>query len=273
MIEIELKIERGIGVELSRWDWGALWGKSERQLEEMWVEIGGDAVRLGDCARVCVDGDHDARMVLTGVDRRCHGVGLGWSCGELILEGDVGHRCGEGQSGGVIEVRGDVGESAGIGKSNGRLIVRGNAGGHLGGVCGGESIGMSGGEIFIEGDAGRFAGERMRRGLLVIGGNAGSGCGHQMLAGTVIVGGDCGMGCGTGNRRGTIIVGGELADENWEMRYRYACEVDPTWLRVYQRHIKTVMGERWGDEQRGAWGRYVGDVTGMSRGEILVRRN
>ena len=188
---------------------------------------------------------------------------------ELILDGDLRlfDGVGAGMSRGEIVVRGDVGDWAGAAMSGGVLRIHGDAGARLGAAYPGARVGMTGGEIVVTGDAGEEAGAGMRRGLIAVGGRAGAGAGLRMLAGTVIALGGIGAEAGLGNKRGSLVSGrpGQPLPS-----YAFAARFSPPALHLQLRRAREL-GLTVDDALLcGAWARWSGDRTELTRGEILI---
>jgi len=164
-------------------------------------------------------------------------------------------------------VRGSAGDWAGAEMAGGVLRIAGDAGARLGAAYTGARMGMTGGEIVVTGDAGQEAGAGMRRGLVAVGGRAGSGAGLRMLAGTVIAVGGLGAEAGIGNKRGSLVSGRPLVPLP---SYAFATRFRPPALGLQLRRAREL-GLGVDDALlRGAWARWSGDRTELSRGEILI---
>ncbi len=210
------------------------------------VRCAREMVPLGDLFDV--SGTADEQLVLVGDLRRFDGIGAGMSSGEIVVRGDVGTWAGAGMSGGVLRIFGD-------------------AGARLGAAYPGARVGMTGGEIVVSGDAGEEAGAGMRRGLVAIAGQAGAGAGLRMLAGTVIALGGIGAEAGLGNRRGTLASGRTI---ELLPSYAFATRFSAPALRLQLRRAREL-GLTVDDALlRGAWARWSGDRTELTRGEILI---
>jgi formylmethanofuran dehydrogenase subunit C len=200
-------------------------------------------------------------------------LGSGMSDGQLLVDGNAGMHLGAEMSGGVIEVRGDADEWAGAEMKGGRIHIRGNAADRLGSAYVGSKIGMTGGTILVEGNAGHEVGAAMRRGLIAIGGNAGDFAGASMIAGSVLIFGSPGQRLGAGMKRGSIVLmkSGPL---RLLPTFRFACEIEPTFIALYFRKLRD-----WGfcrSEPPFLSRRfrlYRGDLTELGKGEIFHNPN
>jgi formylmethanofuran dehydrogenase subunit C len=195
-----------------------------------------------------LSGAGDEQLVLAGDLRRFNWIGARMSGGEIVVRGDVGAWAGAEMSGGVLRIFGD-------------------AGARLGAAYPGARAGMTGGEIAVTGDAGEEAGAGMRRGLVAVGGQTGSGAGLRMLAGTVIALGGIGAEAGLGNRRGSLVSGRALEPLP---SYAYAARYRPPALGLQLRRARELGLPVDEALLRGAWARWSGDRTELSRGEILI---
>lgn len=210
------------------------------------VRCGGEMVAVGDLFEVA--GAADEQLVLAGDLRRFDGIGARMSGGEIVVHGQVGTWAGTEMSGGVLRIFGD-------------------AGARVGAAYPGARVGMTGGEIVVTGDAGEEAGAGMRRGLIAVGGQTRAGAGLRMLAGTVIALGGIGAEAGLGNKRGTLVSGRVVQPAPV---YAFATRFYPPALRLQLRRAREL-GLRVDDALlRGAWARWSGDRTELTRGEILI---
>jgi formylmethanofuran dehydrogenase subunit C len=212
------------------------------------LRCGGETVAVGDLFEVSGAGAEEEKLVLVGELQGFDGIGACMSSGE-------------------IEVRGNVGAWAGAEMSGGVLRIFGDAGARLAAAYPGARVGMTGGEIVVSGDAGEEAGAGMRRGLVAVGGQTGSGAGLRMVAGTVIALGGIGAEAGLGNKRGSLVSGRALEPLP---SYAFATRFYPPALRLQLRRARDL-GLTVDDALlRGAWARWSGDRTELTRGEILI---
>ena len=210
------------------------------------LRCGGDRIPIGDLFEV--SGDDAQELILAGDLRRFDGIGARMSGGEIVVRGDVGTWAGAEMAGGVLRIFGDADH-------------------RVGAAYPGARAGMTGGEIVVSGDAGEEAGAGMRRGLVAIGGRAGNGAGLRMLAGTVIALGGIGAEAGLGNRRGSLVSGRAFEPLS---SYAYATRFRPPALGLQLRRARELGLTVDAALLRGTWARWSGDVTELSRGEILI---
>jgi formylmethanofuran dehydrogenase subunit C len=242
-------------------------GQSCKKVAALPVLCGRRWLTLGEL--FTVTGDGATEIAIEGDLSHIKRVGQGMSQGRITIHGDVGLHLGTHMSGGDIVVHGNVGAWAGTQMTGGVIRVYGNAGPMLGGTYPGETRGMNGGTILIQGDAGARAGECMRRGLIAVQGNVGEFAGARMIAGSLFVCGKLGARAGAGMKRGSIVALGGLG-AGLLPTFRYACRYHPTFLPLYLRHL-----QEWGlpvtpQQVEGLYGRYIGDITTVGKGEILV---
>jgi formylmethanofuran dehydrogenase subunit C len=210
------------------------------------LRCGRETVAVGDVFDV--GGVADGQLVLVGDLRRFDQIGARMSGGEIVVRGAAGGWAGTEMSGGVLRILGD-------------------AGARLGAAYPGARVGMTGGEIVVTGDAGEEAGAGMRRGLIAVGGRTGAGAGLRMLAGTVIALGGIGAEAGLGNKRGTLVSGRPV--EPLPV-YAFATRFRPPALQIQLRRARDL-GLTVDDALlQGAWARWSGDRTELTRGEILI---
>lgn len=224
-------------------------------------------VTLGDLFEI--DGANTDDITVSGDLKAVKKIGHGMSRGRITVASDVGPHTGAFMTDGEILVQGNAGDWLGAHIRGGRIVVESDAGHFVGGAYSGETRGAAGGTIVVRGSAGREAGGRMRRGLIVILGDVGEFAGAGMVAGSIFVGGRLGARAGAGMKRGSIVAFGEAAE--LLPTFSYACTYRPVFLRVYLRRLQS-----WGlagdDELTdGAFRRFVGDMTTIGKGEILIR--
>jgi formylmethanofuran dehydrogenase subunit C len=232
---------------------------------EVWAPRSGPA-RLGDF--FAVDGTPDGSVTLFGDLRLAERVGAGLAEGGMRVDGSVGDRAGAGLRGGRLEIAGNAGHSTGEGMSGGAIIVRGNTGNRAGAAAPGSKRGMTGGELVVFGSAGDEAGAAMRRGLVAIGGSTGRCALLSSIAGTVVACGPAGPDAALWNKRGSLVC---LGSVDPAATYRYACVIQPVYLRLLLRRLRDVHGLPVTTAHiDGRFRRYSGDFAETGRGEILA---
>lgn len=265
VVTIALRAEPAERVELDGVTADRLAGLDEREIASLSVRVGRSRAQLGDLFDV--RGGRSARVRVMGALQLVDGLGAGTSAGEMIVEGEVGHRLGAGMRGGWIDVRGSAGDAAGLAMSGGALRIVGNAGARVGAGEPGASRGMTGGEIVVNGDAGDEAAARLRRGLVLITGAAGADAGRAMIAGTLVAFGAIAGPAGRGSKRGSIVA---LDAIEIPETYRYACTYQPAYLRLLYTYLRRRYGIAVEDEAlNGRYERHCGDAGTVGKGEIL----
>jgi formylmethanofuran dehydrogenase subunit C len=151
--------------------------------------------------------------------------------------------------------------------SGGVIRIRGNAGGQVGAAYRGSLSGMTDGTILIDGTAGLEVGMRMKRGIIAIGGLVRDFAGLQMKGGTLVLRSGAELRTGAWMVRGTII---SLKPIKLLPTFSYASTYNPTFLRLYGRHLGALGFTLPYEEGDGAYQRYSGDACVPGRGEILV---
>lgn len=214
-----------------------------------------------------VEGPTGDELEIRGDARKVKWIGRGMTVGRITIAGNAGMHVGAGMKGGAIEVSGDVSDWLGAEMSGGRIRVGGNAGGQIGAAYRGSLVGMTGGSILIGGTAGLEVGMRMKRGIIAVGGQARDFAGLEMLGGTIILGSGAELRTGAWISRGTII---SLKPIPLLPTFSYACTYNPTFLRLYARHLSALGVSLPHDEREGAYQRYTGDAAVPGKGEILV---
>ena len=126
---------------------------------------------------------------------------------------------------------------------------------------------MTDGTILIGGTAGLEVGMRMKRGLIVVGGLVRDFAGLQMKGGTIVLRSGAELRTGAWMIRGTIV---SLKPIPLLPTFSYASTYNPTFLRLYAKHLATLGFTIPYEDQDGAYQRYTGDTSIPGKGEILV---
>lgn len=125
---------------------------------------------------------------------------------------------------------------------------------------------MQGGVLICKGNTGERAGDAMRRGLLLIEGNTGDYCASNMRAGTLGLLGNTGAYLGYGMKRGTLLLSQNPAEQaTWldcglhtlpflNLLYQSFQPLDTKFAQLNNRRVR----------------RFMGDVSGLGKAEILV---
>jgi formylmethanofuran dehydrogenase subunit C len=166
-----------------------------------------------------------------------------------------------------FSVEGNAADWAGAEMSGGVIRIRGNAGGQVGAAYRGSLSGMTDGTILIDGTAGLEVGMRMKRGMIAIGGLVRDFAGLQMKGGTIVLRSGAELRTGAWMVRGTII---SLTPIKLLPTFSYASTYNPTFLRLYAKHLATLGFPIPYEDRDGAYQRYAGDTCVPGKGEILV---
>lgn len=211
-----------------------------------------------------VEGDGSDDVEVRGDAGRVKWLGRGMTRGRLRVVGDAGMHLGAYLKGGTIEVTGNASDWVGAEMSGGTIAIAGNAGGQIGAAYRGSMTGMSGGSILVGGTAGMEIGMRMKRGLIAVRGVVRDFCGLQMKGGTIVLMGGAEIRTGAWMARGTIV---SLKPLKLMPTFAYACEYEPTFLRVYAKSLAALGFEL---PAEGVYRRYTGDTSVPGKGELLV---
>jgi formylmethanofuran dehydrogenase subunit C len=226
------------------------------------VFLGKRQLRLDDFFDV--EGDGSDELEIRGDATKVKWIGREMSRGRIRIVGNAGMHLGAYMKGGTIEVTGNASDWVGGEMSGGLIHVRGNAGGQLGSAYRGSPSGMSGGTILVEGSAGIELGMRMKRGLIAVRGPVRDFAGLQMKGGTIVLMSGAELRTGAWIQRGTII---SLKPLRLLPTFARACDYNPTFLRIYAKHLGTLGVTLPLD---GSYRRYTGDAAVPGKGEILV---
>jgi formylmethanofuran dehydrogenase subunit C len=234
-------------------------------VREVWSARSGP-LPLGDV--FSIEGVADGTLTIAGDLQLAERVGAGLSEGAIRIEGSVGDRAGAGLRGGRLEIAGNAGHSTGEAMAGGVLVVHGNAGNRTGGAAPGRKRGMTGGELMVHGNAGDETGAAMRRGLVAVGGDTGACTLLSSIAGTVVACGATGPDAALWNKRGSLVCLGPVEPGP---TYRYACVIQPVYLRLLFRRLREVHGMPvTAAHIDGRFRRYSGDFSEAGRGELLA---
>lgn len=214
-----------------------------------------------------VEGEPSDELELHGDLARVKYIGRTMTRGRIKVIGNVGMHLGASMKGGSIEVTGNASDWIGGEMTGGLIHVHGNAGGQVGAAYRGSLSGMNNGTILIDGTAGLEVGMRMKRGIIAIKGMVRDFCGLQMKGGTIVLHSGAEIRTGAWMIRGTII---SLKPLKLLPTFPYACTYNPTFLRLYAKHLAPLGFAIPTNEQDGAYQRYSGDSSVPGKGEILV---
>jgi formylmethanofuran dehydrogenase subunit C len=211
---------------------------SRAEIQELPVMLGKRLCRLSDFFEV--EGERSRCLELHGNLSKVKWIGRGMSGGSIAIHGNAGMHLGAAMSGGSIVVHGNTADWLGAEMLGGRIRIHGNAGGQVGAAYRGSRKGMRGGTILIDGNAGLEV---------------------AMLCGRA------GLRSGAWMSRGTIIV---LEPLQLLPTFVYACTYEPDFLRLITKELSDSglndLGQAWNYQVK----RYVGDTSGLGKGEILL---
>jgi formylmethanofuran dehydrogenase subunit C len=238
---------------------------SQDEIGKLPVFQGHHQYQLSDFFKV--DGERSLSLELHGDLAQVKWIGKGMTCGSVVIHGNAGMHLGSAMKGGSIVVHGNTGDWLGAEMSGGLIRVHGNAGGQVGAAYRGSRKGMKSGVILINGMAGIEVGMRMRRGLICIMGKVGDFAGLQMLGGTLFLCGKVGIRTGAWMSRGTIAA---LRPIGLLPTFQYACVYEPVFLRLLFKQLRELGIPLNEPEWEGPVRRYIGDTSGLGKGEILI---
>jgi formylmethanofuran dehydrogenase subunit C len=242
-------------------------GKSLAEIAAIELQTGNRKIRTD--AIFALSGDDFSSMVIKNASAKLDYIGKGNSGGAITVEGDAGAYLGFQLKGGVINVSGSVGAYAACELRNGEVTIDGNAGDFLGAALPGNKKGMQGGIVIVKGNAGDRVGDHLRRGAILIEGNAGAYLGSRMTAGTIGVLGEVGAYPGYAMKRGTLLLlkAPAVIPATFNDCGAHTLGFLPLMLKGF-RGYQTQFGALADKVNRVR--RYVGDMSGAGKGEILV---
>jgi formylmethanofuran dehydrogenase subunit C len=234
-------------------------------IRELPVFLGKRQRRLDDFFDV--DGEASDEIEIRGDAAKVKWIGRRMTRGRITIAGNAGMHLGAYMKGGTIEVSGSVSDWLGGEMSGGLIRVHGNAGGQIGAAYRGSLSGMTDGTIIVGGTGGLEIGMRMKRGIIAIGGPVRDFAGLQMKGGTLVIRQGAELRTGAWMNRGTII---SLTPLQILPTFSYAATYNPTFLRLYARHLGTLGFPIPYEDQDGAYERYIGDAAVPGKGELLI---
>jgi formylmethanofuran dehydrogenase subunit C len=238
---------------------------SHDEVRALKVLLGNRQYRLDEFFEIEGAGNDD--LVIRGDARQVKWIGRGMTRGRITVHGNAGMHLGAHMKGGSIEVAGNASDWVGGEMAGGFIRVAGNAGGQVGAAYRGSLSGMTGGTILIGGSAGLEVGMRMKRGILVIGGPARDFAGLQMKGGTLFLLGGAEIRTGAWMFRGTIVC---LKPIKLLPTFAFACSYNPSFLRLYAKHLRELGISIPLDNGAGEYQRYSGDGAVPGKGELLI---
>lgn len=216
-----------------------------------------------------IEGEASDELEIRGDAGKVKWIGRGMTRGRITIVGNAGMHLGAYMKGGTIEVSGNASDWVGAEMTGGLIRIRGNAGGQVGAAYRGSMSGMKEGTILIGGSAGLEVGMRMRRGIIAVSGPVRDFAGLQMKGGTIFLLSGAEIRTGAWMVRGTIV---SLKPLRLLPTFASACAYQPTFLRLYAKHLRSLGVALPGDGPEGTYQRYIGDTSVPGKGEILVWR-
>jgi len=265
MITLTLKEQPSVPLEAENVSPDVMATLPHADIRALPVYLGKRQRRLDDF--FAVEGELSDEVEIRGDATRVKWIGRAMTRGRIAVVGNAGMHLGAYMKGGTIEVSGNASDWVGAEMSGGLIRIRGNTGGQVGAAYRGSLSGMTDGTILVDGTAGLEVGMRMKRGIIAVGGPVRDFAGLQMKGGTLVIRKGAELRTGAWMTRGTII---SLTPIQMLPTFAYASTYNPTFLRLYARHL-TALGFPIPYEGRdGAYQRYTGDACVPGKGEILV---
>lgn len=264
-ITLTLKEQPTVPLEAESLSPDVLAGLGHDEIRALPVFLGKRRLRLDDFFEI--EGAGSDELEIRGDARQVKWIGRGMTRGRITITGNAGMHLGAYMKGGAIEVSGNASDWVGGEMSEGLIRVRGNAGGQVGAAYRGSLSGMKGGTILIGGSAGLEVGMRMRRGIIAVSGLVNDFAGLQMKGGSLFLLAGAEIRTGAWMVRGTIV---SLAPLPLLPTFAFACTYQPTFLRLYARHLKGLGVAIPCEGRDGVYQRYTGDTAVPGKGEILL---
>jgi formylmethanofuran dehydrogenase subunit C len=265
MITLTLKDQPPVPLEAEMLSPDVTAGLTSDEIRALPVRLGKRQCRLDDF--FTVEGEPGDDMEIRGDASRVKWIGRAMTRGRISIHGNAGMHLGAYMKGGAIDVSGNAADWLGAEMSGGSIRIGGNAGGQVGAAYRGSRTGMTDGTILIEGTAGLEVGMRMKRGLIAIGGLVRDFAGLQMKGGTIVMRSGAEIRTGAWMVRGTIV---SLKPIALLPTFSYSSRYNPTFLRLYARHLAALGFSIPFEDRDGAYLRYTGDAAIPGKGEILV---
>jgi formylmethanofuran dehydrogenase subunit C len=242
-------------------------GKTSDDIAATLLQSGNRKLRVDEVFAIA--GDDITRIEFKQATGKLDFIGKGMTSGRIGVEGNAGSYMGMQMKGGVIEVSGNVDAYAACELKNGEIVIGGNAGDYLGAALPGNKKGMQGGIVIVKGNVADRCGDHMRRGAILIEGDVGAYLGARMTAGTIGVLGTVGGFPGYAMRRGTLLLmsAPDAMPATFNDCGSHTLGFLPLLLKSFQAY-RTEFGALADKVKRVR--RYVGDLSGQGKGEILV---
>ncbi len=265
MIKLTLKEQPVVPLEAEVLSPDVLAALSHKAISALPVYLGKRERRVDDF--FTVEGEASDELEIVGDATKVKWIGRGMTRGRITVVGNAGMHLGAYMKGGTIEVSGNTTDWLGAEMSGGLIRIGGNAGGQVGAAYRGSLSGMTDGTILVQGSAGLEVGMRMKRGIIAVTGAVRDFAGLQMKGGTIVLGSGAELRTGAWMMRGTIV---SLKPIRLLPTFSAASTYNPTFLRLYARHLATLGCAIPYEDQDGSYQRYTGDTSVPGKGEILV---
>jgi formylmethanofuran dehydrogenase subunit C len=265
MITLRLKQQPTVPLEAETLSPDRMAGQSNDAIRALPVYLGKRQCRLDEFFDV--DGADSDHLEIHGDAGRVKWIGREMTRGQIKINGNAGMHLGAYMKGGTIEVTGNAADWVGAEMTDGLIRVGGNAGGQIGAAYRGSLAGMKGGAILIGGAAGLEVGMRMKRGIIVVNGPVRDFAGLQMKGGTIFLCGGAELRTGAWMFRGTIV---SMTPVQLLPTFSYAAQYQPTFLRIYAKHLAGLGVSIPLGGAAGSYQRYSGDTSVPGKGEIFV---
>ena len=265
MITLTLKDQPSVPIEAEALSPDVLAPLTNDAIRALPILLGRRQCRVDDF--FTVEGAASDELEIRGDAGKVKWIGRGMTRGRIRIVGDAGMHLGAYMKGGSIDVSGNTSDWVGAEMSGGLIRIHGNAGGQVGAAYRGSLSGMTDGTILVEGTAGLEVGMRMKRGIIAVGGTVRDFAGLQMKGGTIVLRNGAELRTGAWMSRGTII---SLTPIKLLPTFAYASTYNPTFLRLYAKHLVTLGFKIPCEDHDGTYQRYTGDAAVPGKGEILV---
>jgi formylmethanofuran dehydrogenase subunit C len=262
-----LKTAPGPRIDVSPLIPDKLEGKTMVEIGALPLQSGNRQLRTDEL--FSIDGTDARDILFLGPTGKLDFIGKGMTRGAIRVNGPAGSYLGMQMKGGRIVVQGSIDAYGACELKNGTLVIEGNAGDFLGAALPGNKKGMAGGVVIVRGDVGDRAGDHLRRGALLIEGNAGDYLGSRMTAGTIAVLGQTGRHLGYAMGRGTLLLAKAPAEipPTFNDCGTHTLGFIPLLLKGFADYDTpfSAMSDALKRVRR-----YVGDLSSLGKGEILV---
>jgi len=266
-LTFKLKTKINQRIDMSPLVCQSLKDKSPSDIAAIKLQSGKVQIRVDELFHIA--GSDTQNIVIDNSCEKLDFIAKGLNGGRIVVNGNVGAYLAQEMKAGIVEINGHAGIFAACEMKQGLLIINGNVGDFLGGALVGNKQGMKGGMVVIKGNAGERAGDHMRRGTILIEGSVGDYCGSRMTAGTIAVMGEAGKFLGYAMRRGTLLLWNKptlLATFNDCGSHTLAFL--PLLFKSFRKLDSKFSNP---DIAFNRIQRYVGDVSEIGRGEVLIK--